>query len=202
MWLSICGKLHLSFIVRLEYRQKLEIANFYSLSLKGNQVQLPQLCAGVGLYPNSPPKNVNPWIPVLDIYLTMPNTSNMTITLKLDSPSPRGWLRVLVATLIKDRMDITGARWTMWGAEAVLPLSSLYINGNWDKYWQFHQQQEHKVIFEKEFTSESRWIKISHLGNSGFRCNLDSTCFIAFFVREIPFWETVLLKLKIGYNPF
>ncbi|CDN15209.1 hypothetical protein RintRC_6642 [Richelia intracellularis] len=44
----------------------------------------------------------------------------------------------------------------MWGAEAVLPLSSLYINGNWDKYWQFHQQQEHKVIFEKEFTSESR----------------------------------------------
>ncbi|CDN11998.1 hypothetical protein RintRC_6222 [Richelia intracellularis] len=54
-------------------------ANVYSLSLKVNQVQLPQVWAGVRLYPNSPPNNLNPWIPVLDIYLTMPNTSNMTI---------------------------------------------------------------------------------------------------------------------------
>ncbi|CDN16555.1 hypothetical protein RintRC_5220 [Richelia intracellularis] len=30
--------------------------------------------------PKLTPKNVNPWISVLDIYLTMPNTSNMTIT--------------------------------------------------------------------------------------------------------------------------
>ncbi|NRB08112.1 MAG: ISKra4 family transposase, partial [Richelia sp.] len=46
--------------------------------------------------------------------------------------------------LIKDRMDITGARWTMRGAEAVLPLGSLYISGDWHEYWQFHLQQEHK----------------------------------------------------------
>ena len=80
MWLSICGKLHLSFILRLQHSQNLGWANVYSLSLKVNQVQLPQVWAGVRLYPNSPPNNVNPWIPVLDIYLTMPNTSNMTIT--------------------------------------------------------------------------------------------------------------------------
>ncbi|CDN13644.1 hypothetical protein RintRC_5054 [Richelia intracellularis] len=41
-------------------------------------------------------------------------------------------------------MDTTGARWTMRGAEAVLPLGSLYISGDWDEYWQFHLQQEHK----------------------------------------------------------
>ena len=46
--------------------------------------------------------------------------------------------------LIKDRMDITGARWSMRGAEAVLRLGSLYISGDWDEYWQFHLQQEHK----------------------------------------------------------
>ncbi|NRB07152.1 MAG: ISKra4 family transposase, partial [Richelia sp.] len=40
--------------------------------------------------------------------------------------------------------DITGARWTMRGAEAVLPLGSLYISGDWHEYWQFHLQQEHK----------------------------------------------------------
>ena len=32
----------------------------------------------------------------------------------------------------------------MRGAEAVLPLGSLYISGDWDEYWQFHLQQEHK----------------------------------------------------------
>ena len=46
--------------------------------------------------------------------------------------------------LIKERMDITGARWTMRAAEAVLPLGSLYISADWDEYWQFHLQQEHK----------------------------------------------------------
>ncbi|NRB05962.1 MAG: ISKra4 family transposase, partial [Richelia sp.] len=32
----------------------------------------------------------------------------------------------------------------MRGAEPVLPLGSLYISGDWDEYWQFHLQQEHK----------------------------------------------------------
>ena len=32
----------------------------------------------------------------------------------------------------------------MRGAEAVLPLGSLYMSGDWDEYWQFHLQQEHK----------------------------------------------------------
>ena len=32
----------------------------------------------------------------------------------------------------------------MRGGEAVFPLGSLYISGDWDEYWQFHLQQEHK----------------------------------------------------------
>ncbi|CDN15554.1 hypothetical protein RintRC_6553 [Richelia intracellularis] len=32
----------------------------------------------------------------------------------------------------------------MRGAEAVLYLGYLYISGDWDEYWQFHLQQEHK----------------------------------------------------------
>ena len=32
----------------------------------------------------------------------------------------------------------------MRGSEAVLPLGSLYISGDWDEYWQFHLEQEHK----------------------------------------------------------
>lgn len=44
--------------------------------------------------------------------------------------------------LIKDRMDITGARWGLEGAEAVLRLRSLHVSGDWNDYWRFHQQQE------------------------------------------------------------
>jgi hypothetical protein len=44
--------------------------------------------------------------------------------------------------LIKDRMDITGARWTTPGAEAVLRLRAVIANGDFDQYWQYHQQQE------------------------------------------------------------
>jgi hypothetical protein len=44
--------------------------------------------------------------------------------------------------LIKDRMDITGARWGIDGAEAVLRLRALRSSGDFDEYWTFHQQQE------------------------------------------------------------
>ena len=44
--------------------------------------------------------------------------------------------------LIKDRMDITGARWSTPGAQAVLRLRALIANGDFDEYWQWHQQQE------------------------------------------------------------
>ena len=44
--------------------------------------------------------------------------------------------------LIKDRMDITGARWTVPGAQAVLPLRAVFAYGDFDDYWAWHQQQE------------------------------------------------------------
>lgn len=44
--------------------------------------------------------------------------------------------------LVKDRMDITGARWSLKGAEAVLRLRSLCVSGDWAKYWQFHLKKE------------------------------------------------------------
>jgi hypothetical protein len=44
--------------------------------------------------------------------------------------------------LIKDRLDITGARWNTPGAEAILKLRSLHSSGDWNSYWSFHRQQE------------------------------------------------------------
>lgn len=44
--------------------------------------------------------------------------------------------------LVKDRMDITGARWSLQGAEAVLRLRALRSSGDFDAYWSFHEAQE------------------------------------------------------------
>lgn len=46
--------------------------------------------------------------------------------------------------LVKDRMDITGARWSLVGAEAVLKLRSLRASGDFDEYWRFHEAKEHE----------------------------------------------------------
>ena len=44
--------------------------------------------------------------------------------------------------LAKDRMDITGARWGLSGAEAVLRLRSLRTSGDFDEYWSYHEKME------------------------------------------------------------
>jgi len=44
--------------------------------------------------------------------------------------------------LVKDRMDITGARWSLPGAEAVLCLRSLRASGDFQEYWRYHEKME------------------------------------------------------------
>jgi hypothetical protein len=39
-------------------------------------------------------------------------------------------------------MDITGARWSTNGAEAILKLRAIRANDHWDDYWTWHLQQE------------------------------------------------------------
>lgn len=46
--------------------------------------------------------------------------------------------------LVKDRMDLTGARWSLAGAEAVLRLRALRASGDFDEYWRFHEQQAYQ----------------------------------------------------------
>ena len=45
--------------------------------------------------------------------------------------------------LINDRLDITGARWSLLGAEAILKLRSIKSSGDFENYWKFHKQQSH-----------------------------------------------------------
>lgn len=45
--------------------------------------------------------------------------------------------------LVKDRMEKTGARWSLDGAEAVLRLRALRASGDFDAYWALHLEREH-----------------------------------------------------------
>ena len=49
--------------------------------------------------------------------------------------------------LIGDRLDITGARWGLDGAEAILTLRAVISNGDFDEYWPFHLAREHQRLY-------------------------------------------------------
>jgi hypothetical protein len=53
--------------------------------------------------------------------------------------------------LVKDRMDITGARWGLAGAEAILKLRALKANGDLDQYWDYHLAQERHHVHEARY---------------------------------------------------
>ena len=41
-------------------------------------------------------------------------------------------------------VHITGARWTVATAEAVLRIRALMASGDWDAYYRFHIKKEHE----------------------------------------------------------
>jgi hypothetical protein len=46
--------------------------------------------------------------------------------------------------LVNDRMNVTGARWSLQGAEAVLRLRALRSSGDFEDYWEFHEIREYE----------------------------------------------------------
>jgi hypothetical protein len=57
-------------------------------------------------------------------------------------PVASGLIEGAARWLIKDRMEVTGARWGLDGAEAVLKLRALAGNGDFNDYFAFHLRQE------------------------------------------------------------
>ncbi len=53
---------------------------------------------------------------------------------------------------VKNRMEGTGRRWSIKGAESILLMRSIYMSGDWDEYWQAHMKRErilrNRGIFE------------------------------------------------------
>jgi hypothetical protein len=59
--------------------------------------------------------------------------------LKQGMPIATGVIEGACRYLVKDRMDVTGARWSLKGAEAVLKMRSVHASANWEEYWGHHE---------------------------------------------------------------
>lgn len=64
------------------------------------------------------------------------------LELQAGLPIATGVIEGACRHLIADRMDITGARWRLAGAEAVLRLRALRSSHDFDEYWRFHERCE------------------------------------------------------------
>lgn len=55
--------------------------------------------------------------------------------------------------LVKDRLDLTGSRWGLEGAEAILKLRALRSNGDFDDYWTFHLNKERQRVHQARYAN-------------------------------------------------
>jgi hypothetical protein len=49
--------------------------------------------------------------------------------------------------LVHDRMERTGMRWKEAGAQAMLDLRSVHLNGEWDDFWRHKVKREHERLY-------------------------------------------------------
>ena len=57
--------------------------------------------------------------------------------------------------LVRDRMDLTGARWGLHGAEAALKLRARRCNGDFETYWRYHLGQEHRRAHQSRYADNT-----------------------------------------------
>jgi hypothetical protein len=68
--------------------------------------------------------------------------------LKQGYPIATGVIEGACRYLVKDRMELTGARWSLAGAEAVLKLRAVKVSGDFSDYWTFYEQQQFERIYK------------------------------------------------------
>lgn len=66
-------------------------------------------------------------------------------------PIATGVVESACGHVVSDRMEISGARWGIQGAEAILRLRSVYQSQDWEEYWTFYTAQfRDKDFLQKE----------------------------------------------------
>ena len=66
--------------------------------------------------------------------------------LRAGLPIASGSVEGACKNLVKDRMERSGMRWGLDGAEAMLKMRALYKSGDFEEYWKFHIGREQKRL--------------------------------------------------------
>ncbi len=73
--------------------------------------------------------------------------------LKDGLPIASGVVESTCGHLIKDRMEKSGCRWTIKGAEAILKLRSIKTSNDWDEYWNYNTEQAKNKLYPFEIAA-------------------------------------------------
>jgi len=76
--------------------------------------------------------------------------------LKAGYPIASGVIEGACRHVVKDRMERSGMRWSLVGAEALLSLRCIDINKEWKSYMSFYMQQENERLYSKVECTLSR----------------------------------------------
>jgi hypothetical protein len=69
---------------------------------------------------------------------------NYDQAMRIGAPIGSGVVEGACRHLVRARMECSGARWSLAGAEAVLKLRALRMSGDWEGYRAYHWRQEHR----------------------------------------------------------
>ncbi len=73
--------------------------------------------------------------------------------LKKGYPIGTGVIEGACRYLVKDFITITGARWGLTGAEAVLKIRSILKSQDFNEYWNYHIDQEYQRNHVAKFSN-------------------------------------------------
>jgi hypothetical protein len=62
--------------------------------------------------------------------------------------------------LVKDRCELSGMRWTIAGAEALLALRCVHEHGDWETFHAFRRQQRHQQLYHTPFPAPATPIEL------------------------------------------
>ena len=67
-------------------------------------------------------------------------------------PIGSGVIEGLCRSFVKDRMELSGMRWTEIGAEAMLELRSAKVNGVWTEFWNYYIDAKKNELYQNQDT--------------------------------------------------
>jgi hypothetical protein len=70
---------------------------------------------------------------------------NYDVCLRQGLPIASGVIEGACRHIVKDRMELSGMRWSQHGAEQLLKLRCVHQNGHWDTFWEYHRALRRRI---------------------------------------------------------